>query len=116
VEARPVRSLVVLLTLLLPATGALAQGAAPTPDLETPDIEASQQPEPTPQGTRSPEPAAEETDIPSLWDALAAVYRAPPDLDGSPISRPNPLGSNPEPAQEPSRSPDPSDSTSNEVK
>lgn len=70
--------------------------------LTSPEVERSQMPEPTQQGTRSPEEVnTTQTEEATLYEALAQVRRAPPGLDGRPITRPNPLGSEPETEMEP---------------
>ncbi|HEV7369169.1 hypothetical protein [Arenibaculum sp.] len=72
--------------------------------LTSPEVERSQMPAPTQQGTRSPEPAdGNETVVEemALYDALALVRQAPPTVDGRPIARPNPLASEPELEMEP---------------
>ena len=94
----------------------MAQDAGPRPDLKTPEIEATQQPEPTQQGTRPVHPLADNPDAADLQTALTTLYRAPPALDGTPMPRPNEFASNPEDPHEQSRSADPNDLTSQEVK
>ncbi|AWK84888.1 hypothetical protein [Azospirillum thermophilum] len=104
--------------VLLAGFPALAQDAA-TKDALSGDkaVQDSQQPNPTPQGTRSPEASTSgATQHPDLQQALAAVRRAPPDLQGNPVPRPNWLASEPDQPDEPSRSRDPSDLSSQEVK
>ncbi|WP_434624208.1 hypothetical protein [Azospirillum sp. B2RO_4] len=82
-----------------------------------PEVQKSQPPQPTPQGTRPPSaansPATEGSD---LQQALAAVRKAPPDLNGNPVPRPNQWASEPDQPNEPTRSQNPSDLTSQEVK
>jgi hypothetical protein len=51
-----------------------------------------------------------------LQQAVEAFYAAPPDLAGNKVPRPNEVGSNPDMAEEPSRSENPSDLSSQEVK
>lgn len=63
-----------------------------------PAVRNNQPPEPSPQGTRSPEVALEQpTAKPDLWRALTELRRAPPDLQGNPVPRPNDLASEPGP-------------------
>lgn len=72
--------------------------------LTSPEVERSQMPEPTQQGTRSPESIDENETVAeemALYDALALVRQAPPAVDGRPIARPNPLASEPELEMEP---------------
>lgn len=96
------------------------QGAGATDEagqrgLRDQDIQATQLGQPTQQGTRPPEvQRTEATD--ALFMALAAVRNAPPDLNGTPVPRPNPYGSEPEVDADPSRSPNPSEQTSREIK
>lgn len=69
--------------------------------LTSPDVQRSQMPEPTAQGTRPPgleEDETDETDAASdmtVSQLLREFRRAPPGLDGQRIARPNPLGSGP---------------------
>ncbi|WP_109106720.1 hypothetical protein [Azospirillum sp. TSO35-2] len=107
-----------------------AQTAAPAPSSDAsqgaskgdaaandPAVRGSQEPHPTPQGTRSPNDASSgDTQSAELQQALAAVRRAPPDLNGTPVPRPNALASEPDQPDEPTRSQNPSDLTSQEVK
>lgn len=60
-----------------------------------PAVRESQLPEPTMQGNRPPEANNAETEKPSLTQAMEAFYRAPPDLQGNPVPRPNEVASNP---------------------
>ncbi|HYH20788.1 MAG TPA: hypothetical protein VD995_19460 [Azospirillum sp.] len=106
---------------LLLAAPAIAPAFAQDQQKQTlttdPNVQQSQQPHPTPQGTRPPtEETAGDTGAADLQQALAAVRRAPPDLQGNPVPRPNPLASEPDNSQEPSRSANPSDLSSQEVK
>jgi len=110
---------------ILPLTLAALVWAAPALAQETqkqgltndPNVQRSQQPEPTPQGTRTPgNETSAATQTSELQDALAAVRRAPPDLQGTPVPRPNPMASEPDDPKEPSRSANPSDLSSQEVK
>lgn len=82
-----------------------------------PEVQKSQDPQPTPQGTRPPDAASSAaTGSSELQQALAAVRRAPPDLNGNPVPRPNQWASEPDQPNEPTRSQNPSDLTSQEVK
>jgi len=81
------------------------------------NVQQSQEPPPNAQGVRSPTPATEgNTQGAELAEALSAVRRAPPDLQGNPVPRPNPMASEPNDPREPTRSQNPSDLTSKEVK
>ncbi len=110
-------SIIAVAVLLAPVAfvqGAFVQGAfaqdGAKPALTTdPNVQQNQQPEPNPQGIRSPKPAASATQSSELDDALAAVRRAPPDLQGNPTPRPNALASEPGQPTEPTRSTNPSD-------
>ncbi len=73
-------------------------GEAERRGLLSPEVQESLMPEPTPQGTRPPEPTVTDETRADLYTLLSAVRRAPPGLDGRPIPRPNPLAS--EPAKE----------------
>ena len=80
-------------------------------------VQKSQDPHPTPQGTRPPDASSSPaTGSSELQQALAAVRRAPPDLNGTPVPRPNQWASEPDQPNEPTRSQNPSDLTSQEVK
>lgn len=106
------------LAVMLASFAAVAEDAA-TKDALAQDkaVQDSQQPHPSPQGTRSPEASTSgATQHPELQQALAALRRAPPDLQGNPVPRPNWLASEPDQPDEPSRSQNPSDLTSQEVK
>lgn len=91
-----------LLALLL-AGPAIAQEPAGTTEpagtkerlTNDPAVRDSQLPNPTMQGNRPPEANNAETEKPSLTEALKAYYRAPPDLQGNPVPRPNEVASNP---------------------
>lgn len=106
-----------LLSALL-AFGAAAQDAATKDALaQDPAVKQSQGQQPEPQGTRPPKPTTSgDTQGAELQQALADVRKAPPDLQGTPVPRPNQWASEPDQANEPSRSQDPSDLTSKEVK
>lgn len=56
---------------------------------EDPAVQQSQLPPPTPQGTRPPDVGLTDTENPPLNQALEAIWRSPPDLQGNPVSRPN---------------------------
>lgn len=80
-------------------------------------VQKSQDPHPTPQGTRPPNASSSAaTGSSDLQQALAAVRSAPPDLNGNPVPRPNQWASEPDQPSEPTRSQNPSDLTSQEVK
>ncbi|WP_042694640.1 hypothetical protein [Azospirillum sp. B506] len=80
-------------------------------------VQQSQDPHPTAQGTRSPDSSSSAaTGSQELQQALADVRRAPPDLNGTPVPRPNQWASEPDQPNEPTRSRNPSDLTSQEVK
>lgn len=80
-------------------------------------VQQSQDPHPTAQGTRPPNPSSSAaTGSQELQQALADVRRAPPDLNGNPVPRPNQWASEPDQPNEPTRSQNPSDLTSQEVK
>ncbi|GLR79082.1 hypothetical protein HUE56_04600 (plasmid) [Azospirillum oryzae] len=80
-------------------------------------VQESQDPHPTAQGTKSPNPTSSAaTGSQELQQALADVRRAPPDLNGNPVPRPNQWASEPDQQNEPTRSQNPSDLTSQEVK
>ncbi|MBP2297414.1 hypothetical protein [Azospirillum picis] len=111
----------------LPAFGAGAQQPAPSADTapasagdalaRDPKVQESQDPHPSAQGTRPPNPSSSaDTGGSDLQQALADVRRAPPDLNGTPVPRPNPLASEPDQPNEPTRSQNPSDLSSQEVK
>jgi uncharacterized protein YdeI (BOF family) len=112
---RAVLSLTV--TALLLAAPALAQDTREKGLTTDQNVQQSQQPQPNEQGVRSPSPeTSHQTQSSDLQQALAAVRAAPPDLQGNPVKRPNGLGSNPDMAHEPTRSENPSDLSSQEVK
>lgn len=103
--------------ILLLAAPAFAQDQQKQNLTTDPNVQRSQQPEPTQQGTRTPSnETSGNTQAADLQQALAAVRRAPPDLQGNPVPRPNPLASEPDDPKEPSRSANPSDLSSQEVK
>lgn len=117
---RPIAVLATLLLVALAGTGAAAApDASPSVTqrgLTDPGIKAAQQPDPNEQGVRSPDPDTDaENQTPRLADALDAVRRAPPGLDGTPIPRPNPWASEPDDPHEPTRSANPSEQVSQEV-
>lgn len=100
----------IMLAASLLAPAAFGQDT-PREGLETPEVRESLPPESAPQGTRAPEPQRTETESVSLDQALAEVRRAPPDLQGKPVPRPNQWASEPDDPVERSRSADPSDLT-----
>lgn len=82
-----------------------------------PNVQQSQEPQPNAQGIRSPNAETKgNTQSAELVEALTAVRRAPPDLQGTPVPRPNPMASEPDDPREPTRSQNPSDLSSQEVK
>lgn len=102
---------------LLLASVAAAQDAQKDTLAKDPAVRESQEPQPNPQGIRSPTHETKgNTQAAELVEALAAVRRAPPDLQGTPVPRPNPLASEPDDPREPTRSQNPSDLTSQETK
>lgn len=111
------RRMVPMLTLLMmlgasslygPAI-ANAQDATKDSLAKDPDVVESQQPEPAPQGPRSPsDETSDETSHHPLRDGLAKLRAAPPDLQGNPVPRPNQYASEPNQGGERTRSQDPS--------
>ncbi len=102
---------------LLLASVAFAQDGQKEMLAKDPNVQQSQEPQPNAQGIRSPNPeTSTKTRQAELAEALAAVRRAPPDLQGNPVPRPNPLASEPDDPKEPTRSSNPSDLSSQEVK
>ncbi|MGA1855111.1 hypothetical protein VH569_03920 [Azospirillum sp. 11R-A] len=80
-------------------------------------VQQSQDPQPSAQGTKPPNPSSSAaTGSQELQQALADVRRAPPDLNGNRVPRPNQWASEPDQPNEPTRSQNPSDLTSQEVK
>lgn len=112
------RPLYLILALPLFAFPAAAQDAATRDGLANDsNVQQSQEPHPTTQGNRAPNPGTSgDTQSAELQEALAAVRAAPPDLQGNKIPRPNWLASEPDQRNEPSRSQNPSDLSSQEVK
>ncbi|WP_207479689.1 hypothetical protein [Arenibaculum pallidiluteum] len=95
-----------------PADGGQAEAVQ-----QSPAVRDSQQPEPNAQGVRSPKASTNgNTAGQDLQSALADFYEAPPDVQGNRIPRPNEVGSNPDMRNEPTRSENPSDLSSREVK
>lgn len=81
------------------------------------NVQQSQDPLPSAQGNKPPNPTSSAaTGSGELQQALADVRRAPPDLNGTPVPRPNQWASEPDQPNEPTRSQNPSDLTSQEVK
>lgn len=101
----------IALAALMLACPAPAQDSRKPDMANDPAVRQSQQPEPAAQGTRSPTAHQTPTATGDLQEALAAVRKAPPALDGTPVPRPNPLASEPDQPNEPTRSADPSDLT-----
>jgi hypothetical protein len=114
----PMRAILSLSTVaLLFVSPVLSQETTGKELAKDPAVQDSQQPHPTEQGVRSPTPeTSSETASMTLQQALAAVLQAPPDLQGKPVPRPNAWASNPDDPQEPTRSTNPSDLSSKEVK
>ncbi|AWB08676.1 hypothetical protein A6A40_27305 (plasmid) [Azospirillum humicireducens] len=80
-------------------------------------VQKSQDPLPSQQGNKPPSPSSSAaTGSGELQQALADVRRAPPDLNGTPVPRPNRWASEPNQINEPTRSQSPSDLTSRDVK
>ena len=106
--------LAVVLTL---ATAVIAQEAPKEALAQDPAVQQSQEPPPTAQGVRTPKASTSgETQSSALQEALAMVRAAPPDLQGNPVPRPNWLASEPGQPNEPTRSQNPSDLSSQETK
>jgi len=102
---------------LLLASVAMAQDGQKENLAKDPAVQQSQEPQPNAQGIRSPSNETKgNTQAAELSEALAAVRRAPPDLQGTPVPRPNPLASEPDDPREPTRSQNPSDLSSQETK
>ena len=113
----PLSAACLLLASVAAAPLSLAQDATKENLAKDPQVQQSQEPQPNAQGIRSPTHETKgNTQAAELADALSAVRRAPPDLHGTPVPRPNPLASEPDDPKEPTRSGDPSDLSSKEVK
>lgn len=111
------RVILAISAFLLLATGVVAQEATKDALAKDPAVQQSQEPHPNAQGIRSPkESTAGNTQSTELQEALAAVRAAPPDLQGNPVPRPNWLASEPDMGNEPTRSQNPSDLSSQETK
>lgn len=79
-------------------------GEAERRGLTGPDIQQSQEPQPTEQGTRSPQVFEKEAEEGiDLYTLLSRVRSAPPSLAGQPTPRPNPLASEPETEMQPAQ-------------
>lgn len=91
------------------AAPSFAQDAKKEELAKDPEVQKSQDPQPTAQGTRAPNNQNTPTQSTELWQALSAVRRAPPDLNGNPVPRPNQWASEPDAPNEPTRSADQSD-------
>lgn len=103
--------------LLMIASASFAQDATKQQLQNDPAVKQSQEPQPNAQGVRSPKAStAGDTQSAELQEALAAVRAAPPDLQGNPMPRPNWLASEPDMENEPTRSQNPSDLSSQEAK
>ncbi|MDQ2105604.1 hypothetical protein [Azospirillum isscasi] len=80
-------------------------------------VQQSQEPPPNQQGVRAPKASTSgDTQGSELQQALADLRRAPPDLQGNPVPRPNQWASEPDMGHEPTRSENPSDLSSQEAK
>ena len=111
------RAILPFAAVLMIASAAFAQDATKESLAKDPNVQQNQQPEPNAQGIRSPTAGTKgNTQAAELQEALAAVRAAPPDLQGTPVPRPNWLASEPDMPNEPSRSQNPSDLSSQEVK
>ncbi|MCW2244249.1 hypothetical protein [Azospirillum canadense] len=109
--------LMVAATLSVAPFGAFAQDATKGALANDPAVKQSQEPEPNAQGVRTPKATTSgETQSSELQQALSAVRAAPPDLQGNKMPRPNWLASEPDQPNEPTRSQNPSDLSSQEVK
>lgn len=81
-----------------------AQPGQPTAEQslkEDPNVARSQDPMPTPQGTRAPQSGMTDTKHETLTAVLERVWASPADIQGNPIARPNPLASGPPPMKNP---------------
>ncbi|WP_348771438.1 hypothetical protein [Azospirillum sp. SYSU D00513] len=114
-----------VLSLTVAALLSISSAISPAMSQETrgqelakdPNVQQNQPDGPNAQGVRSPSAGtAENTDAMDLQQALAAVRKAPPDLQGRPVPRPNSWASSPDNPQEPTRSGNPSDLSSQELK
>nr|WP_246500949.1 hypothetical protein [Azospirillum rugosum] len=104
-------------TLSATPSNAFAQDGTKESLANDPAVQQSQEPQPNAQGVRTPKATTSgETQSSELQQALAAVRAAPPDLQGNKMPRPNWLASEPDQPNEPSRSQNPSDLSSQEVK
>ena len=106
-----------LMAGLLMTGHALAQDATKESLSNDVQVQQSQEPPPNQQGVRSPKAETSgETQGAQLQQALADLRRAPPDLQGNPVPRPNQWASEPDMGHEPTRSENPSDLSSQETK
>jgi len=88
---------ILLLSTLL-AFGAAAEDAAKDALAQDPKVQRAQEPQVTPEGNRPPNTLSNsDGQEAELREALAAARRAPPDANGTPVPRPNPLASEPGP-------------------
>lgn len=111
------RAVLPLAALLMIATAVVAQETPKDALANDPAVKQSQEPPPNAQGVRTPKPTTSgDTQSAELQQALAAVRAAPPDLQGNKMPRPNWLASEPDQPNEPTRSENPSDLSSQEVK
>ncbi len=114
---RAIPSIAAVLMVAATLSVAAAQDATKGALANDPAVKQSQEPEPNAQGIRTPKATTSgETQSSELQQALAAVRAAPPDLQGNKTPRPNWLASEPDQPNEPTRSQNPSDLSSQEVK
>jgi hypothetical protein len=110
---------ILLAALLLPAV-VMAQSAPPPQAPIGQSLgqgEQAKHPETQAQGVRPPSPETKpNTAGDALLSAVTTFYRAPPDLAGNPMPRPNWLASNPDLPTDPSIAADPSDLSSREAR
>jgi hypothetical protein len=79
-------ALAATLALLLLSSPALAQGTAGQAPADDPAAQLKPDPEPAPQGTRSPTELGTETQKPDLHRLVRQVWAEPVDLQGNPIA------------------------------
>lgn len=114
---RAIPSIATVLMVAATLSVAVAEDATKKALADDPAVTRSQEPEPNAQGVRTPKASTNgDTQASELQQALAAVRAAPPDLQGNRIPRPNWLASEPDQPNEPTRSQNPSDLSSQEVK
>lgn len=79
--------LAIVATMCLLGAGTASAQEAPAQALKSdPAVEQSQQPQPTPQGVRSPEAMPSPTQSTALWQAMQDVWSKPIDVQGNPIA------------------------------